>query len=515
MPWQLIAHHDDEIRSLVIGALRKALRAQDIAIRPIEAQHVARADEVLQDFGLGDCSLVVMGSGMPQDEQASVGLAGREPTRQFIKRLKALARHMPLVVVSSTPDDRLADFLDAFEHTALVTVGADFQAHLSEALKRLRAGQPRPSAARLRLNIDLCNMQTASWQLQRRGGDDFEATGTLQLDQRLLERIIEDSAELETRVAEHRDDWLKKMERLSADLHQLLFKGGTPNFGCWDRFSEQRRHVGGVANTRVRVTVNQATHPVLVEALKDEGGDVDSYWMLQAPVFRRYESTTAYPPLFKDHESRHGLINCLVIEADGKAGNVPDGHGGGQGFDRLPHCETECREIVQTLTRAANCDVTHLRVQGLGADVATPVLELLRERRWHLVHFSGHLSGDHAQQAGLVLRADRGGILPVQQLVRQLGRTQLLFLSSCRSASAKVVMQAVEHHVPALLGFQWPIDDGAASRFAQTFYRLLFDPQDSCHRYLEYAFMKARKAAYAHAPEHPSWVAPVLLMQMD
>ena len=27
MPWQLIAHHDVEIRSLVIGALRKALSA--------------------------------------------------------------------------------------------------------------------------------------------------------------------------------------------------------------------------------------------------------------------------------------------------------------------------------------------------------------------------------------------------------------------------------------------------------------------------------------------------------
>lgn len=35
MPWQLIAHHDDEIRSLVIGALRKALRGQSVPIRPI------------------------------------------------------------------------------------------------------------------------------------------------------------------------------------------------------------------------------------------------------------------------------------------------------------------------------------------------------------------------------------------------------------------------------------------------------------------------------------------------
>lgn len=476
---------------------------------------MTRATEVLRDFGAADCSLVVIGSGMPQDEQASVALAGREPTKQFIKRLKAQAKAMPLVVVSSTPDDRLADFLDAFEHTALVTIGTGFQDGLAQALQRLRAGEPRPSAARLRLNIDLCNMQTAHWQLQRRGGDDFDATGTLQLDTRLLERIIEDSADLEARVAEHRDDWLRRLARLSDDLHQLLFKGGTPNFGCWERFSEQRRHVGGVPNTRVRVTVNQDTHPVLVEALKDEGGASDSYWMLQAPVFRRYEATTAYPPLFKDHDSRHGTVHCLVIEADGAPGNVPDEHGGGQGFERLPHSAAECSEIVHTLRQAAHCEVEHLRVAALQGDVVQPVLDRLGERRWHLVHFSGHLAGGRDQPAGLVLRADRGGMLQVQQLVRELGRTQLLFLSSCRSASVKVVMQAVEHHVPALLGFQWPIDDGAAARFAQTFYRLLFDPQDSCHRYLEYAFMKARKAAYQQAPEHPSWVAPVLLMQMD
>lgn len=51
------------------------------------------------------------------------------------------------------------------------------------------------------------------------------------------------------------------------------------------------------------------------------------------------------------------MIRCLVIEADGAPGNVPDAHGGDQGFDRLPHCETECR------------------------DVATPVLERLRGLR--------------------------------------------------------------------------------------------------------------------------------------
>ncbi len=111
---------------------------------------------------------------------------------------------------------------------------------------------------------------------------------------------------------------------------------------------------------------------------------------------------------------------------------------------------------------------------------------MLRASHWHIVHFCGHATGSGCGDAGLVLRADRNGILPMARLVEALDRTQLLFLSSCRSASADIVNQAVGKGVPAVVGFRWQIDDAPASRFAAEFYRRLFDRTDQdCYRYVE------------------------------
>lgn len=537
MTWQLIAHHDAELAQLIGRSVRSALTASKAPMQIVDARNILRAQEAIDDFRLDQCSMVVIASTMPENDATSVGLSGREPTRQLIRQLKSQWSRLPLIVVSNTPDERLAGFLDAFDRTALVTVDAQLSETLIARVSELHANDGRRTSACLQLDIDLRSNHTASWQLRRTGSDEFETSGTLSLDSERLHRVLRESSRLDRDVAERSPDWLNSLDQLSEELSRLLFFDGVPNFSCWETFVQLRDRVGGIAHTRVRVTVNDQTHPLLVEALKDRRAPTDDYWILKAPVYRRYAQSTTYPPLFKDRTSRSGPINCLVIEADGQGGNVPTAVGPALVFPELIHCEGEAGSIEGILGKHAGGIVQRLRLGDASTEPPiSRVIAKLGERRWHCVHFCGHVA-THAGEAGLVLRADRGGILPVKTLVKHLHQTQLLFLSSCRSAAARVVMHAVEQHVPAVLGFQWVIDDQSASNFAKTFYRLLFDRNATCYRYLEYAFMMARKAAYDEAREQcarrgfrdfedsghdtlvadaldASWVAPVLVMQM-
>ncbi len=515
MMWQLIAHHDAEVRSLIERTLHRALEATGAVPQAVEAGDIARSYRVLESFGYADCNLLIIGSSIPADESTSVGMSGREPTKTLIKRLKLISASLPVIVVANTPDDRLADFLDAFQRTALVTVGVGLPAALAEAIGKLFNANRARGGAKLKLDIQICDSSVATWGLRRVGGSgDFVTTGTLPIDASRLKRVIAESDRLGRDIERRDNDWLASLGHLSQDLHDLLFAGGDNNTDCWARFVKHRDQVGGPPNTWVCVTVNDQTHPMLVEALKDRTeAKADGYWMLQAPLFRRYQQDTRYPPLFKDRISRIGDVHCLIVEADPEPGIVDDAPGGKAKFLRLAHSSEECSAIAATLQQAERCHVEHLRIAELGDDVVARLTAMLKRRHWHIVHFCGHLSGSTRTDAGLVLRAADGGILPVEKLSGLL-RTQLLFLSGCSSGSTAIVASAVEKLVPALLGFHWSIDDGGASVFARTFYRLLFDSREDCYRYLEYAFMKARQEVYRQHPLDPSWAAPIMVMQM-
>jgi hypothetical protein len=351
--------------------------------------------------------------------------------------------------------------------------------------------------------------------MNRVGCDEFEAQGTLQVDTRQLGRFIKDSKRLDDEVARNDEEWFERLKELSNDLRELLFRGGRDNMDFWDRFLKHRERVGGVSHSRVRVTVDDETHSMLFEALRDSEDPDDEFWVLNAPVFRRYAQQMTLPPLFKEKDpaTRDKPINCLIIEADPEPGVVVDPSGNDERFPRLKYLTSEADGVEEILRQHAGGRVERLSLEAVDGDLCAQVVAKLGEQQWHVVHFCGHVSGD-AERAGLVLRANAAGILPVKKLANALTRTQLLFLSSCRSASTRIVMHAVERHVSAVVGFQWVIDDRAASEFALDFYRQLFSSTDPRTRDLEYALLEARRKVYKRNPGHPSWVAPVLVMQM-
>lgn len=565
MSWLLIVHHDEEVRLHVKRMITRVV-GKAIPSRIFLASNIEEVKSLLRENDLTQCQLVVLGAATPANARSSVGLSGREPTKELVKEIKNLQPTLPLVVLSTTPDDLLAEFLYSFKLWALVTIDASFATQLQERTRELldfsgakaasvntdahhgigAFAEPRNGAgnrhACLQLDIELCDERSATYLLRRVGTDAFEKPGVLVMDKREMEDVLYESRQLEKAVSERNSEWLENLKHLSRKLCELLFEGGSENLRCWERFLRHREKVGGIANTRVRLTVNDQTHPILIEALRDQAEETDDYWMLSAPVFRRFRpQSDETMPLFKDPLSRKAeKINCLIIEADGDPGTVPLTEDNILEFEGLKHCRVEAREIKDLLKTSAGGEVRRMVLSRTKHDVQQRVLEVLNKGHWHIVHFCGHVVGNSADGAGIVLRADRDGILPIKRLVHALNRTQLLFLSSCQSASAEIVTQAVEHGVPAVIGFRWKIEDEPASRFAAEFYSRLFDSADrDSYRYVEYAFMKARQAAHngvgklagpphgkpnrkggnRHTPSsvprsNPIWVAPMLVMQL-
>jgi hypothetical protein len=535
--WQLVVHDSGEMAEMLMHTVGAKLQTLGRAAHTRHARNIDDAQAQLARHGIAGCSVVIVGSATPQDASASVALSGREPMLRFVERLKDERADIPVVVISATPDERLASFLGEYRATALVKMDSQFSGELARRVGEFhgeRASASAPASGRLRFDLHLHGRQ-ATWQISRSGDDPFFQSGELYIDDELMERVLFQSDDMERRVrADHlfgeprNDAWLKALKMLSQDLSRLIFDGSVPNINCWETFLKHRERAGGIDRARIHVTVDSKTHPLLVEALRDRTAADPEYWMLRAPVLRRYQHAARRRPLFKDAERRADPINCLIVEADPRGGNVPEYRAV---LEPLPHTKLEAESIVKVL-RAAGMRVApkhaaepiaggapgcyeHLRLESVRGDLGDALSRKLKERPWHLLHFCGHVVAGDGLAPGLVLVPEPGGVIPVASLAAQLGGAQFVYLSSCRSASAKVVLQAVEQFVPAVLGFQWIIEDQAAAAFAKAFYEALFDRTGTGFRYLEYAFLLARRAVYERDPHRPGWVAPALVMQMD
>jgi hypothetical protein len=508
--WQLLVHSDSDVRDEVAKAVLAALgRAHT---RRVEASNLAKAKEALDEHDMRDCNLVVLGTRTPQDKTSNPWAGGNDPSLPFIKWLKGQSARLPILVLSPTPDDALNMFLSTFDSTALVAFDGDWRDVLQERLPDLVNGTVRPDAGCLELDITLAGARRTSWRLQQRGDDPFEDFGELYVEDTALKSLLHRSEELQERVT--RKGWEVEMSEIGSGLFDLLFLKSEPNRRLFNKFVKRRERVGGLPKTRVRITLNDDTHPMFVEALKDI--DDPAFWMLNAPVFRRHDSAGARYPLFKDGASREGPINCLVITADPQAGNIPDGEWT-HGFAPLGEIEDEAKDIVAILEKARGAHgegrVKHLSLADVDTNPVDKVNKILSECPWHLVHFAGHGMISAGGDAGLVLAPERGGVIRIADLASKLVGTQFLFLNSCRSADSYFVTKAVEHLVPAVLGFRWSVSDVGGANFAREFYKALFDP--AVNRYLEYAFMRARKAIHKKNPGDPTWASPVLVMQLD
>lgn len=533
--WLLLVHNDEDVLDRAERAVRPhaagsaATQDDDDADRLlVRARNLSEASKMVRGLDAARCELIVLGAATPADRTSSVGGTTREPTKAFIKTLKLAHPRLPIIVLSSDPDRDLSTFLSAYDRTAWIDFkpATPWEEELAKRAQELDSGVTGKAAAVLEVDITLERGTATVWRLERRGNNPLEDAGTLYTNEDGLQRIIEKSRRLEGEV--RGPYWHSVLTELAEDLGRLLFQETSAHRDFWEKFVEHREQTGGMENTRIRFTVSDATHPVFVEALKY--GRTKNFWMLLAPIFRRYDHSVSRLPLFKDAGSRQGPVNCLVIEADPEDGMI-----GNRAMAKLRHVGTEASNVASLLDRGAAHGmgkVEHFALASVPGEARALVAALyakLAERQWHLVHFAGHVAQiprvglankvaatqeeEDDKVAALVLSAARGCALDVVNFVDKLEFAQFLYMSSCRSADSYVVAHAAKAHVPAVLGYRWTVEDTSAAAFADAFYTKLLSGGAS-YKYLEYAFRDARKITYKKDVNDPTWASPVLMMQL-
>jgi hypothetical protein len=328
-------------------------------------------------------------------------------------------------------------------------------------------------------------------------------------------------------------DWETLFGIVGAQLNELFFSNLVNNASLMKSILKF-----GACNARVRFIVDDSTHELLLEALQDPDetdlrNSKNSYWMLKAPMYRRYDRRGEHFPLFKDRASRLGRVNCLIIAANPAECDLSESWG--TPLEPLPRLKEETEEVRKILeeegARASGCvaKVEVFRAYEYPADDANPeatseaLRGVLNRGPWHLVHFVGHAVQSNGI-GGLVLGGAKGVVVPAELLATLLAKasTQFLYLSSCKSADAYFVMRLVEQRLPAVLGFRWPVKDESALRCAKHYYAALF--QGPSRKYLEYALLDAKRKLYedcmgamkpASTGADSVWASPVLVMQVD
>jgi hypothetical protein len=117
--------------------------------------------------------------------------------------------------------------------------------------------------------------------------------------------------------------------------------------------------------------------------------------------------------------------------------------------------------------------------------------------------------GSTAGKGYLILPGEPPYPLDARFFAHLLGKTQLLFLSSCRSSEEAFAFEMARNYVPAVLGFRWEVDDSLVPDFVQSFYRNLFR-----NKSIDLAFVAARKAVRElHGVKSQIWAAPMLVLQ--
>jgi CHASE2 domain-containing sensor protein len=144
------------------------------------------------------------------------------------------------------------------------------------------------------------------------------------------------------------------------------------------------------------------------------------------------------------------------------------------------------------------------------------------EGPFSVVCYIGHGKAEDGE-SHLCFDGDDGLLDPVRSqwlcdVFRDYRSVKLLVLNSCQGATitglapfAGLAPRLVERGVPAVVGMQFPIEDGEALRFAEVFYGALFRPGTGGQ--VEVALSEARKALLLAYPESRAWGAPVLYMR--
>jgi hypothetical protein len=531
--WALVVHRDPDLLAMARGVVAEALQLP--AERVIYKDNVADAKVALQNRGEKHCRLVVTSLAAPKSRRHSPSLDGSDLTGLRLARDlrdKGFAEPAVVFLVAFNDLERLAQEV-AVPNVTTVEIGSDFHKRLPAAV----AGVVRQGAARRRgvpcVNVDifLQGPPPFRWQLKvPEPGSPCEDGGMLNIRE-------EELAEL-CRLSRQERPGPQHLGMVGAELYRLFMADEFRNGGLNTSLRAECRRLwsnelefSDIELARIRFVVDAATHGILLETLarpKPDASGVD-FWMLKAPLFRKYAQRAEQFPLFKDRRSRSEPLDCLLIQA--RTSSFEAAFPVSQALEEIPLAAAEASDTENMLADLQRSHpalrIGEVRVLRYPEDAAggaqrrsfaREVEEAIKAgsadgRPWKLIHYAGHSAQAENGRGYLVFGAEPEDAVDAEDFAHWSRRAQFVYLSSCRSAGAYFVMQMVERTIPAVLGYRWPVRDEVARFFAQRFYRHLFHDQVG-QRFLEYAFLKARKDLYVAGPGVPDWASPVLVMQM-
>jgi hypothetical protein len=448
--------------------------------------------------------------------------AGNQGRRgmDLIRKLRQIKPGLAAVLVTGHIDDDIYNFTRV-EDVSLAREGKDFPDELARELKRCLGSKGTAESRRVDLEIVLSPDNGGCFYQFQYGGRPCQAARMLYVDTKKLENLVNKSR----RVHIEEPGWEMELREVGEALAEQLFLQRTPaNLQFLEEFNQWVGAVHGMDNIRIRFVVQERLHPIAFEALKREG---QGYWMLQTPIYRRLEQRNevlGLEPrgLFQDEETRTGLINFLIIQANVPANAYIKEDDLDISLMSLPHLEEEVNSLVTQLSvlREQGSSIGQVRVikEDTVPDSRTfaqEVEQTLSSGNWHVVHYAGHTHYDSVKEIGFVFFPGKG-IKPVEpvkidRFAWWLEHTRFVFLSSCKSAEQDFLFHLAKEGVPAILGFLWKVEDDKARAFAECFYRQLFGGKE---RSLEYACLRAKKEMHIRYADSPIWASPVLVMQV-
>ncbi len=192
-------------------------------------------------------------------------------------------------------------------------------------------------------------------------------------------------------------------------------------------------------------------------------------------------------------------------------------------YPRLFGARSEAVAVNAYLSGADGLDASMVKAaisddpSTVGADALT-VLNALFERPWRIVHIAGHgAQPEDGKPGGVVL--SNGSFLGPDEIRKLRTVPELVFVNCCHLASGDpaqllrlnydragfasgVAGALIDIGVRCVVAAGWAVDDGAATIFAETFYRSLLRR----NRFID-AIAEAREAAREQNPQSITWAA--------
>jgi CheY-like chemotaxis protein len=483
------------------------------------ARNLAQAMDKVREASRFD--LVITAVEIWENEKAADG-AGEQHRRglKLVQEVRAKNPEAEAIIVTGQVDNEIFALAQS-EKAGLVFHGAGFLDRLRSEMVRF-LGPTRPAGSR-RVNLEIClsTEGTSTYQFQMEGQPPLPIH-PLDVEKGDLKKLVDKSR----RIPRDTQTWKSELTEVGEELARELFQPTPKNIQFRDEFNRWEGKLG-IRNIRVRFTVQDTLHPIVVEALKQR--DNSDYWMLQTAVYRSREpqrNCSVEPHgLFQDEETSEGPLNFLIVQASLPYPDiVSEGEIDGT-LEPLPEVAAEAASVEELLQdlKAQGKPIGEVRVIAArdlpdGASLKERVEDLLRNggTHWHILHYAGHTRYDAEHNTGyLFFPGANGKYEPVKidlfALWLKNADTRFVFLSSCEGAQQDFIYHLAKERVPAIMGFLWEVSDSKAREFAESFYDKLLGGQE---RSLEYACLAAKQELHATYENDPIWASPVLVMQV-